>query len=175
MSAGVLCKVKSQPEYAVGFMAASLEAAIRPLEWEVTVERKGRAWLGVGVAVRDVALNQSLRQTEKGAGSKQGKAWFYHDRGFLCDGERIVDDQIAPYAWSGGGAEGGGCCSIGVVFDLSSARLRFKVNGVLLPGEINDVRGQDLHPVVYCNGEGTKFTCTSLPRQQRTTDRKSVV
>lgn len=40
--------------------AASLEAAIRPLEWEVTVERKGRAWLGVGVAVRCYATFRIL-------------------------------------------------------------------------------------------------------------------
>lgn len=94
VESGVLCKDRAEPEFAVGVMAAGLENAIKPLEWEVLVERTGRAWCGVGVAVRDVELGESLRQCTKGS-TKAGRAWFYHDRGFLCNGEVIVDDEVS--------------------------------------------------------------------------------
>ncbi len=30
---------------------------------------------------------------------KRGKAWFYQDRGFLCNGEEFVDDTVEAFRY----------------------------------------------------------------------------
>jgi hypothetical protein len=51
-----------------------------------------------------------------------GRCWYYHDRGFLCDGKVFVDDEAPPFVWvsEGGGAES---CRIGVHWDCIAGEL----------------------------------------------------
>ena len=107
---GAVTKTRAQPEFGVALVRGVQMGATKAMQdracvvWEIRVERGvgSRPWVGVGLTVPSIAMNESPRQ------QSQGKSWFYHDRGFLCDGNVFVDDSLPPFAWEEGeGAMGG--------------------------------------------------------------------
>jgi hypothetical protein len=146
-------KVLPSPEFSVALFGTTLDNKVT--EWEVTVGRTSRGWCGVGVATKDIELGESMRQAGPAGKRKQGRAWFYHDRGFFCNGEVFCDDSVPPYDWKSGQ------CTIGVFYDAEVGEMTFSCNGIRIPGKISVREDSGLYPAVYCSDVGTWFDIES--------------
>ena len=142
-------KVLPSPEFSVALFDTDI--ASKRVEWKVTVGRTSRGWCGVGVATKDIELGESLRQRGPTGSMKQGRAWFYHDRGFFCNGEIFCDDTVPPFDWRNE------ICVVGVLYDASVREMVFSCNGVKIPGSIAVGFDGQLFPAVYCSDVGTWF------------------
>eukprot|EP00292_Cryptomonas_paramecium_P001722 CAMPEP_0113674852 /NCGR_PEP_ID=MMETSP0038_2-20120614/7674_1 /TAXON_ID=2898 /ORGANISM="Cryptomonas paramecium" /LENGTH=941 /DNA_ID=CAMNT_0000591529 /DNA_START=55 /DNA_END=2876 /DNA_ORIENTATION=- /assembly_acc=CAM_ASM_000170 len=149
VSGGRVTKVSSTPQFSVALSGHQLHG--KRATWVVTVFRRGRGWCGVGVATSDVELGESLRQASPAGATKQGKAWFYHDRGFLCNGEVICDDSVPPFEWRDGS------CRITVDFDCALGEISFACNETRVASKITGVADKDIFPAVYCSDVDTWF------------------
>ena len=156
-------KNRTSPEFSVALFGIELESV--SVDWKVTVGRTSRGWCGVGVASRDIELGESLRQAGPTGQKKQGRAWFYHDRGFFCNGEVFCDDTVPPFEWKNG------ICVIGVHYDGSLGEMSFSCNGVSVAGRISVGQEEGLFPAVYCSDVGTWFEIDPSHLADRDTER----
>eukprot|EP00802_Teleaulax_amphioxeia_P009429 Tamp_09445.p1 GENE.Tamp_09445~~Tamp_09445.p1 ORF type:complete len:613 (-),score=108.15 Tamp_09445:336-1919(-) len=138
-------------EYGVAVANVMLSSGVH--EWEVEVGGKGLHWCGIGVATPDVPTGNSLRRPES-----RGRAWFYHSKGFLCDGNEFLGDWESTPTFGAGDR-------IGVRVDLARKSLVFTANGKRVPGEISGVVSKVV-PVLYMDnlgGQSASCTFVSLP------------
>jgi hypothetical protein len=142
-------KILPSPEFSVALLSTPLGG--KKIDWKVTVGRTSRGWCGVGVASRDIELGESLRQAGPTGRKKQGRAWFYHDRGFFCNGEIFCDDTVPPFEWKDSK------CIIGVHYDGILGEVTFSCNDLTVPGKIMVGVDGGLFPAVYCSDVGTWF------------------
>jgi len=155
---GAVIKECGVPEYGIALARQELPRAC--LGWEVVVDGDVH-WCGIGVACQDVGTDDSLRRPHA-----RGKAWFYHSKGFLCDGDRFVGDDGVPPFRAGD--------RVAVRMDGPAGRLTFLLNGTPVPGAIEGVgrsaagsaAGREpkvVVPAVYMDGACTRLTMTASP------------
>jgi hypothetical protein len=123
--------------------------------WQVTITREGRAkrgplWCGVGVASRESELRESHNSKQERGKSIRG--WFYHDKGFLGNGEMLNEEGVPPF-WFTEDEK----CVIGVELDGRRGELSFTCNGQSVRARMGGVAGAGLHPAVYGGCEGITF------------------
>ena len=158
---GAVIKECGVPEYGIALARQELPRAC--LGWEVVVDGDVH-WCGIGVACQDVGTDDSLRRPHA-----RGKAWFYHSKGFLCDGDRFVGDDGVPPFRAGD--------RVAVRMDGPAGRLTFLLNGTPVPGAIEGRRPQRCRgallgasPRSSClqstwTGACTRLTMTASPRR----------
>eukprot|EP00290_Baffinella_frigidus_P029278 CAMPEP_0180228916 /NCGR_PEP_ID=MMETSP0987-20121128/25085_1 /TAXON_ID=697907 /ORGANISM="non described non described, Strain CCMP2293" /LENGTH=308 /DNA_ID=CAMNT_0022193275 /DNA_START=113 /DNA_END=1035 /DNA_ORIENTATION=- len=144
---GGLAVVKDEDEeYEFGVVISGPLSKGRVQELEVQFSTGGkecRYW-ALGVAAADVPLDTSLRRVAR------GRAWFLHNRGFLCDGPAFEDDSLPPVGLGE---------RVLVVLDPERARLSFSVGGDFL-GSIEGVEMEqgDLRFMAYMTAD----TCCTI-------------
>uniref|UniRef100_A0A6U5Y0T0 B30.2/SPRY domain-containing protein n=2 Tax=Guillardia theta TaxID=55529 RepID=A0A6U5Y0T0_GUITH len=143
-------KTRAEPEFGVALIDASLQAG--RFEWEVEFAKTNSIhWCGVGVALPDVKTGRSLRREEA-----RGSAWFYHSKGFLCDGDVLVGDweKLPPF---------GAGDKITIRLDADAGTLEFSCNGKWISERLEGVK-KNVVPVVYTDGTAS-LTLAKPPTQ----------
>jgi hypothetical protein len=138
----------------------SMALAVRELvggswAWQVTISRDSKArnaplWCGVGVASREGEVREDAQP--HGDNDKGIRGWFYHDRGFLGNGEMLADESVPPFWFTDDDK-----CIIGVELDGKRGELSFTCNGHAVGARIGGVAGAGLHPAVYSGCAGVTF------------------
>ena len=144
--------VSGDEEFGVALADVALSTGVH--EWEVEVGGQGLHWCGIGVASPGVGTGTSLRRAEA-----RGKAWFYHSKGFLCEGDKFVGDWEETPHFSAGDR-------IGVRLDMSEGTVSFTCNEKPVAGRLEGIAPGVL-PVIYMDnvpGQTASGTFVTLPR-----------